>query len=265
MKIISFRDGLGNQLFQYQLVLYFLRKNPNEKVFGLYKKKWLKAHNGLELFNYFDVSKPSSTFISRLTAFLLMLFDKCIPVISRDNRFKPKAILQIGYWQNKDYWGKIPQKIEFKCLELDEKNKIWYDLLWRNNSFFIHVRRGDYLNPGNEIYNVCDTVYYNKGIELIKKKFDNPYFFVFSDDIEWTKQNIIANNIFYVDNNLGKYSYLDMYLMSQCKGGIIANSTFSYWAAILGREKSIIIYPNNWKIKATGESPNIFLDNWIKI
>ena len=76
MKIISFRDGLGNQLFQYQLFLYLRKLNPKEKIYGYYNKKWLKAHNGLEIFNHFDVEMPKATFLSNLFVLVLRLIDK---------------------------------------------------------------------------------------------------------------------------------------------------------------------------------------------
>lgn len=65
-------------------------------------------------------------------------------------------------------------------------------------------------------------------------------FICFSDDIGWVKQNLeLGKDAVFVDWNNGTDSPLDMYLMSQCKYGIIANSTFSYWGARLGIKKSL--------------------------
>ena len=66
----------------------------------------------------------------------------------------------------------------------------------------------------------------------------------------------------FVDWNKGENSPLDMYLMSQCNGAIIANSTFSYWGAILGKEKARVYYPIKW-INSPRGVPDIFFDNWI--
>lgn len=54
-----------------------------------------------------------------------------------------------------------------------------------------------------------------------------------------------------------------MYLMSCCKGAVIANSSFSYWGAINGYSDKIVIYPKKWKLKSTNKLPNIFKDEWI--
>ena len=66
----------------------------------------------------------------------------------------------------------------------------------------------------------------------------------------------------FVDWNKGENSPLDMYLMSQCNGAIIANSTFSYWGAILGKEIARVYYPIKW-INSPRGVPDIFFDNWI--
>ena len=76
------------------------------------------------------------------------------------------------------------------------------------------------------------------------------------------KNNLKIEHAYYVNNNKGMDSFIDMYLMSQCKYAIIANSTFSYWGAINGCSKSVVIYPSRWKIKATGNMPNIFKLSW---
>lgn len=263
MKIISFRDGLGNQLFQYQLFLYLRKLNPKEKIYGYYNKKWLKAHNGLEIFNHFDVEMPKATFLSNLFVLVLRLIDKVIPIVSRDNHFNLGAILFMGYWQDKKYWGFKPFQIPFKRLALDEKNQEWVRMINSSNSVFVHIRRGDYLLPGNEIYNVCNLSYYEQAIVEISKFIDNPKFFIFSDDIAWVKDNLKIKDASYIDNNKGINSFIDMYLMSCCKGAIIANSSFSYWGAVNGNSEKIVIYPKKWKLKSTNKLPNIFKDEWI--
>ena len=74
------------------------------------------------------------------------------------------------------------------------------------------------------------------------------------------------NRDYYIDWNVGERSFLDMYLMSKAKANIIANSTFSYWAAYLNENNAIVIYPKEWYNKnCTEKSPAIFYENWIAI
>ena len=75
--------------------------------------------------------------------------------------------------------------------------------------------------------------------------------------------NFHENNICFVDWNNGKDSYLDMYLMAQCKAHIIANSSFSFWGAYLSKENLITIYPAKWY--NLQESPDIAPSEWIPI
>ena len=84
-------------------------------------------------------------------------------------------------------------------------------------------------------------------------------------DITWAHTNIkLKKDTIFVTWNTGAKSLIDMYLMSQCKNGIIANSTFSYWGALLGTKKKYIIYPRKWWNSKQG-NPNIFLENWLPL
>ena len=92
----------------------------------------------------------------------------------------------------------------------------------------------------------------------MKLKHPDATFFVFSNDMEWTKNNILnlGKRVVYVDWNQGDDSYLDMFLMSHCKACIMANSTFSFWGAKIGSRKDII-YPAKWSNSPFG-NPDIF-------
>lgn len=95
-------------------------------------------------------------------------------------------------------------------------------------------------------------------------KVNNPYFFIFSNDIEWCKKNIQLPHSYYVNCNKGKDSWQDMFLMSKCKHNIIANSTFSWWGAYLNENpQKIVISPS--KLTNRGDSPDLFPDSWIKL
>lgn len=61
IKIVSFSGGLGNQLFQYLLVVYL--RECGHQVYGYYNRKWLIGHNGLEVNNVFDIYLPKTNFI----------------------------------------------------------------------------------------------------------------------------------------------------------------------------------------------------------
>jgi len=272
MKIIMIQGGLGNQLFEYVYYKYLCKKYPNEKIWGFYYKKWLKDHNGLEISKWFDVALPPSNGLVYYFALLLYYINGvCIRLgftpffINKNWAQDDEAFFQIGFWQDVKYQKEI-ELPSLKQLNLDDYNKILLTMIQNCESVSVHIRRGDYLTSKNkEIFgNICTTEYYKNAIVAAKKYFNNPTFFVFSNDIEYVEELFSQeNDMIIVDNNQGPKSFYDMYLMSQCKGMILANSTFSCWAAYLNKTSPYIFCPKRWTNEVN--HPNMSFDNWIII
>jgi hypothetical protein len=104
----------------------------------------------------------------------------------------------------------------------------------------IHIRRGDYLKfPGHHPIPHMD--YYNKSIEILRD--DTDLFMVFSDDIEWCREQFIGNFIFSDEID----EFIDLLKMSKCDNFIIANSSFSWWGSYLCKNNNKkTIAPFNW-------------------
>ena len=128
----------------------------------------------------------------------------------------------------------------------------------KENSVSIHIRRGDYL-VCDLLKNLLPLFYYEAAIKYILEKVESPIFFIFSNDIEWCKNNLKINfPTYYIDWNKGKESFRDMQLMSLCKYNIIANSSFSWWSVWLNNnEEKNIIAPKRWFVD---EQKNELLD-----
>ena len=121
-------------------------------------------------------------------------------------------------------------------------------------------------NQENKILysNICTIDYYKKAIDFLQNKEKDLYFYIFSDDMDWVKNNISISNALYIDWNKSENSWQDMYLMSQCKHNIIANSTFSWWGAWLNQNPNkLIIAPK--KFLNTIETPDLIPSDWIKL
>jgi hypothetical protein len=174
-----------------------------------------------------------------------------------------------GYWQSHKYFSNIEdlirKKFEFHVIQ-SEKNLKCLEKISSSNSVSIHIRLGDYIN--NPVYTgICTMEYYRKAIDYIKENVANPVFYIFSNDITGTINNMgILNDSYFIDWNIGENSYLDMYLMSKCKHNIIANSSFSWWAAWLNANiNKIIIAPNRWINDDRVDINDILLPDWIKL
>lgn len=168
--------------------------------------------------------------------------------------------------ENKDFIKEIykPNK------NILEKNKELYEQINRNNSICITIRRGDFVdNPEfKKVHYICDSKYFYKAIDEMKSKVENPVFIVFSDDIDWVKNNMdFGVQAFYEDGTDPIWEKLR--LMSACKHFIISNSTFSWWAQYLSsNDKKVVIAPKRWKntaYKKDTSKLDIFEDSWIRI
>jgi hypothetical protein len=180
----------------------------------------------------------------------------------------PKDVYLNGYWQSEYYFEPIKGILrkEFTLKEvLIGQNAELAERIKNSNSVSLHIRRGDYVDNKevSEFHGTCSPEYYKKAIEFLKAKGDLEVF-VFSDDIQWAKENLRADKInFVAQNNPG---YIDMNLMALCKHNIIANSSFSWWAAWLNQSPSkIVIAPQKWFADPGRQTPDIYPKNWIKI
>ena len=89
-------------------------------------------------------------------------------------------------------------------------------------------------------------------------------FIFFSDDVKWVRENFhLENMMICTESMFTEYQdWYDMYLMTQCAGNIISNSTFGWWGAWLNQNKGVVIAPKEW-LKGM-ETPDIWCDGWIR-
>jgi hypothetical protein len=138
-----------------------------------------------------------------------------------------------------------------------EKNISFAEYLDSTNSVFIHARRGDATSVNSYCYKYG---YFKRAVSYIKKHVENPVFVFFTntDSIEWCKQNykifgldFSKDKVLFVDWNTGEDSFRDMQLMTHCKHGIIANSSFGWWGAYLIKNPNKITISPEIEINTT--------------
>lgn len=285
MIIVNILGGIGNQMFQYALYRRLSLTNNdlfiNKKDFEEYN-----LHNGYQLEDIFNVSPRCAGYeqiykLKREPSLKGKLIKKFlgekktyieIEELTFDNNIlnQQNAYL-FGYWQSEKYFKDIEKVIreDFKFKnELGEENLKIVEEMKKVNSVSIHIRRGDYLKPEiNKLYGgICEINYYKRAITHIENNVSNPYYFVFSNDIEWCKENLQLERVNFIDCNNGRDSYKDMQLMSKCKHNIIANSSFSWWGAWLNENKDkLVISPSRWINGIKSDIDDIIPATWIKL
>ena len=293
MKIVRINGGLGNQMFQYAFATKLKCLYPTDEILIDVTNYKGYVWNGYELGYVFDVKIPIANFfqISRFTlpvstntwiggklhGHLGRFFKKNIYTEKRTKYFAfshepliiPKSCYYDGTWFNEGYFSDIKEEILDVFTFKRPLNTYCEDVLAEIQSFnsiSIHVRRGNYLRF-DAYKGICDKEYYRKAITYIKEHVENPHFFIFSNDIQWCRDNLggLMDRCTFVENNDPNNNYVDMQLMSCCKNNIIAHSSFSWWAAWLNNNpKKIVVAPFKWVNSA--DIPNKpQLKDWVLI
>ena len=290
MIIIKIQGGLGNQLFQYAIGRLLEIKYAKTVA---YDTNFYALHNGytqrLFLLDRFQVRmRIATTEEIKRVKYPFGFFSKGIVLVKKvlnkfifknyqvvyDNTFLPSlekkdsAYLE-GFWQSCDYTNQVIVLLRQELVlqepvrqELEE----YIQKVTSRNSVFVHIRRGDYVQGGKDLQTL-DVEYYKKAVELIESKVENPVYYIFSDDITWVENSMafLFNEVIYLKEGVLK-DYEELVLMSFCKHGIIANSSFSWWGAMLsGEKKRTIICPKDWKNVHFKKDTHICPKEWIEI
>lgn len=119
-----------------------------------------------------------------------------------------------------------------------QKNQEYAEMIKSTMSVGIHVRRGDFKDCGLDL----PVKYYKAGCKRVLDVYPDASFFIFSDELEWCMANAkelgfcLPKQTTYVDGNTGENNYVDMQLLSMCRGLVRnAESSFSQVAGWLNR------------------------------
>lgn len=276
MIVIKISDGFGNQLFMYACgyavakrlsvklaldITYLstnnLRDYELDKLNIVYEK----------LYTVDKIQYPLNIAIRKILHLILRLklnffkeriaykFDKKILNTSHNSYL-------FGYWQTEKYFKEYREdilKMFTPRYELSQTCSSFIQKVKSCNSVAVHVRRGDYVKLG-----IClDLSYYKNAFSVLNEKFKNLTYFVFSDNVDFAKQMFKdIDGIFeYVENSLSNSTLDDFFIMKECKHIIMANSSYSWWAAWLNdNPDKIVIYPKDDKI-----STDFYPQEWIMI
>lgn len=257
MIIIKLQGGLGNQLFQWAFAkslsidldceIYFDLSFLNANIPGITKR-------------YFELNKfPHITETSATNEYKNLTLQVITDNSSINNINKNTNYYLNGYFQSEQYFQHNKKLIK-QNLKLDtiQNNNTYKDII-NSNSVSIHVRRTDYLLNQHH-HPIQDKIYYDEALSYIK---DYDKIFIFSDDIDWCKNNLKYQNITFVT---GQSNIEDLILMSNCKHNIIANSSFSWWSAWINDNiNKTIVAPKRWFGPNHQYNYEMIPDSWIRI
>lgn len=289
MIVMRLKGGLGNQLFQYALGRHLatIQNTQLQLDTSSFKTDRLREYR-LDSFNIcasasdqlpFFATDGRAKHLNRLIQGVRGLFSKPFQIIKeKDFSFDP-TVLECseqsyldGFWQSERYFLPIAATIRS---DLSLKSPIRgllkeiAEKIQSTNSVSVHVRRGDYItDPSTTAYHgVCGIEWYAKAVEQMQSQVENPTFFVFSDDYEWAKENLTFNSeAIFIPPSPDGQECNDMHVMSLCKHNVIANSSFSWWAAWLNiNPHKIVIAPKNWFVAGPKNTNDLIPGNWQRI
>jgi Glycosyl transferase family 11 len=271
MIVVRLSGGLGNQLFEYAFARYLALKHGADLWIdaSFYTSKGLEVGRQFELarFNIFcqrihyDNRFAEEEFGSLNLGLKYVREDSYAFGASRD---KWKQITELGDAIILDgYWAVYNEYLfdeDFKCLlrrELTLKNQLedqafsfFKAKIERSeHSVSVHIRRGDYKDLSH-IFELCGEAYYNRAFGVIEQTVKTAEYFVFSDEIDWVKNNFkFSRNVEFVKS---ASAVSDFELMRRCRHNIAANSTFSLWAAYLNENpnKTVVVPEKYFQDKA---------------
>ena len=291
MILVELMGGLGNQMFQYaagralaerfqvplkiDISWFAINQGDTQREYALYpfhiqgaiaskadRKAFIKTTNSCNRLwqlwsRYFGSEKN----------------------VFRENQFsfnpeflqvKPPLYLK-GYWQSERYFMDVADIIrtEFHVQSLSEASQRISEKIKDTTAVSLHVRRGDYVaNPAAQQFHGCCSIdYYRRAIRYLQREFSQLHFFIFSDDLPWSRENLIIDApVDYVEVNRGATPHEEIELMRTCTHHIIANSSFSWWGAWLNNKKEkIVIAPQRWFANRAIDTKDLIPQSWIRL
>jgi hypothetical protein len=287
--VVQLAGGLGNQMFQYALGRKLQLRHGATLRFDL---DWFRRYNSrsLDLYGYrLELCPAPRREVLRLRAYKGTLPDRVLRrliglelpgpssyVRERQFTFDPSILTRrddlylSGYWQSPLYFNDIANTLrrEFVPRECPDELVTFSKRVAAISSVSVHVRRGDYVSDqrASQRHGICDLDYYREASQLIADRVANPEFFVFSDDPRWARTQLrLGFTATYASSERPRPSTVEMAAMRACRHHIIANSTFSWWAAWLcSYPGKVIVAPRRWFGDDGDSTKDLIPSEWLR-
>lgn len=284
MIIVQVNGGLGNQLFQYSTAKALsIKKNA----LLLLDMSWFDQTGKKDGLHYFSIPDKIASnselkpFYERglLTKAVQRLKPSTKREIYREKffHFDPDlfkvndTVFLKGIWQSEKYFidheDALRQVLTIKEEYVGHLSSIKSELQ-STNSISIHVRRGDYLTAvALDVLGLQEKDYYKSAWSAITSKVTNAQAYFFSDDTKYVEEELMPLIPGKILSRPEPDNYIeDFYLMSQCKHNIIANSSFSWWAAWLNNNPDKwVVAPKKWFNNGPKDTQDLIPHSWLRI
>ena len=251
---VCLAGGLGNQLFMYAAgkalayrnnTKFFLDTESGFRDDFRYQRKYsLYIFN--VIFQHFQICNFADTRVKRLInkfgpmQYRNVLLEK--KVKSLQGIHVDKAIELRGYWQSEDHfkgqWQHLSSELEYGMHLSVESARILEKIQSSKTSVAVHFRTIDYRH-------ILPADYYSRAFEHLNSHFSGAHYMIFADNHANINSDLFSG-LSYTTVNTGD-EHEDFFLMSSCQHQILANSSYSWWAAYLNKNASkIIVNPKRW-------------------
>jgi len=296
--VVRLMGGLGNQMFQYAFGRQLSARSGIDVKFDVsngFKHDPYRRHLSLGDFNTTLVEAHSREIpfgmswnspwhrIAKLgwhavpSAWQQVVYD-ADPFQFDPSLFASKrsSAYYFGYWQNERYFSQIAETIrqDFTLLRAPPTSTA---ILMREmascRSISMHVRRnhgvstsGELIQKGRDLHGACSVEYFHAALEKVGFE-PGTVCFIFSDSPAWAEANLrLPVPAKFVSKNFEASDAEELLLMAACKHHVIANSSFSWWGAWLGRNPGkIVVAPRRWLAGSPETAGDICPPSWIRV
>ncbi len=268
MIIARVEGGLGNQLFIYAAARALALRTGSELKLDVVNGYRDDAYGRRYRLDAFNIAAPlaSEAEVGRYRSGSWSLYwrrklNRRLPfawrsLVEERSLYEPRLlglrrhsrVYLIGYWQREEYFRDQADAIrrEFSLRTRPSvEDRALAERLRRPDAAILHVRRRAYEYP-------LPAEYYAAALRLLGSRVARPALFVFGDDLDWARRALpLPEGTQFVEHHGGGRDCEDLWLMSQCRHAIIANSSFSWWGAWLNpQSERIVIAPSEWGYRA---------------
>ena len=288
---VEIRGGLGNQLFSYFAGLYLSELNDSKLKVKICQPATNETVHGDSIA---ELNLKGDFFLEKERNFTEQFTKKLITKLVRSSRFfafirlhlsgqynsnelgfdhkvkglKPPIVLT-GYFQSWRFFYAVKDKID-RPIEISRPSE-WYRKFSAKavleKPIMLHIRRGDYTNPINSNFGLLSGNYYRRALEMLPEDVKLKPIWVFSDDPERAKEtlkDLPRYNFLWINPPTSESAVESLLLMSLGSANIIANSTFSWWGAMLNTTGHVVIAPSKW-FKSQEDPRDLIPDAWRRV